>query len=681
MPPPVNPASPAADPLGQVDPRFRAARESSARRRRRGLAVRLIGAGGLVAALAAGLWWGAGLLRSPLPGDDTASAPASQAVPVRTETDASSPAVDDAALMDAFLDIPGDPLRLRFGTGDRGASVTRPRPQELPPGRGQGDVVILRDVMVSSEDRLVTALPSSREDFAIFQAQRRGLAAVGPAGDDTTTTPDGEVLVAVASASPEAAQTRAHPRTATEAAAYVTGAGGRIGHGRLQMRPAAARAPLTEDAILRIASPRALVDILRGAGLSADEGRTVARAAAGILGLEAPEPGQVIALRILRPEPGSDAPARFAQLALYSGDGYVGAMAREDGQPEARSPTGPPPATDGAGDEQVAPPGFTAAADPWLGENLLAMAAAGPEGATGPARFRIIDAFYSAAMRHRLPTGLVGEIIMLLSEAHDLDAEAAPGDRMTLVRSAEPPDAAEATLGQVLYVAIEGNGVDIRCYVYQPAPGRPHSCFGARRGGAAGLPAAAADSLETGLSDETAVEQLVDRIIVIESAGVADARNPLSTATGLGQFIESTWIRMMRTYRPDLYTSLPRDELLGLRTDPAISRAMVVALAREGEAYLRARGHQITAGRLYLSHFLGMEGAHLVLTQPADAMLEAVLGPAVIRANPFLTDRDVAYIVAWAEDRMRGAGRGLATREPAGLVALRGIVDGLLRDG
>ena len=37
---------------------------------------------------------------------------------------------------------------------------------------------------------------------------------------------------------------------------------------------------------------------------------------------------------------------------------------------------------------------------------------------------------------------------------------------------------------------------------------------------------------------------------------------------------------------------------------------MVRNLAREGEAYLRARGHQITAGRLYLCHFLGMEGAH-----------------------------------------------------------------------
>ena len=90
----------------------------------------------------------------------------------------------------------------------------------------------------------------------------------------------------------------------------------------------------------------------------------------------------------------------------------------------------------------------------------------------------------------------------------------------------------------------------------------------------------------------------------------------------------------MNTYRPDLARSLSREELLALRFDPTISREMVRNLAREGEAYLKARGHQITAGRLYLCHFLGMEGAHVVLSSPGDAMLVNVLGSSVIQANP-----------------------------------------------
>ena len=79
---------------------------------------------------------------------------------------------------------------------------------------------------------------------------------------------------------------------------------------------------------------------------------------------------------------------------------------------------------------------------------------------------------------------------------------------------------------------------------------------------------------------------------------------------------------------------------------------MVRNLAREGEAYLRARGHQITAGRLYLCHFLGMEGAHQVLAAPGSAQLSAVLGSAVIQANPFLTGKTASYVVDWAERKM-----------------------------
>jgi murein DD-endopeptidase MepM/ murein hydrolase activator NlpD len=155
-------------------------------------------------------------------------------------------------------------------------------------------------------------------------------------------------------------------------------------------------------------------------------------------------------------------------------------------------------------------------------------------------------------------------------------------------------------------------------------------------------------------SDGSAVEMLTDRIIRVESGGSARAKNPLSSATGLGQFISSTWIRMMNTYRPDLARTLSRDELLALRFDPTISREMVRNLAREGEAYLRARGHQITAGRLYLCHFLGMEGAHLVLSTSGRTMLIDVLGSSVISANPFLTGKNVDYVMNWAERKMRG---------------------------
>ncbi|MEM9435600.1 MAG: peptidoglycan DD-metalloendopeptidase family protein [Pseudomonadota bacterium] len=149
-----------------------------------------------------------------------------------------------------------------------------------------------------------------------------------------------------------------------------------------------------------------------------------------------------------------------------------------------------------------------------------------------------------------------------------------------------------------------------------------------------------------------AVEALVAQIIRVESAGDARAKNPLSTATGLGQFIESTWLRMMRTYRPDLVATLSRAELLELRFDPALSRAMVTNLARENESFLRARGHAITPGRLYLAHFLGPAGASTALAANPDATVLDVMGASVVNANPFLRGKTVQWMTNWSDRKM-----------------------------
>ncbi|MCV0395829.1 MAG: peptidoglycan DD-metalloendopeptidase family protein [Rhizobiaceae bacterium] len=181
----------------------------------------------------------------------------------------------------------------------------------------------------------------------------------------------------------------------------------------------------------------------------------------------------------------------------------------------------------------------------------------------------------------------------------------------------------------------------------------PHLHFELYQGGQAINPLASAVA---GISDGSAVETLVNRIIRVESAGNARAKNPLSSATGLGQFIESTWIRMMRTYRPELASSLSRADLLELRFDPTISREMVANLARESEAKLRAYGHDITAGRLYLAHFLGVDGANRVLSSAAGSPIETVVDAGVVPANPFLKGMTAGDIINWAERKMRTKG-------------------------
>ncbi|MCQ0990454.1 peptidoglycan DD-metalloendopeptidase family protein [Jiella marina] len=176
-------------------------------------------------------------------------------------------------------------------------------------------------------------------------------------------------------------------------------------------------------------------------------------------------------------------------------------------------------------------------------------------------------------------------------------------------------------------------------------------------------PKTAAEAVPSAATGHGAVDQLVGWIIRVESAGNPRAKNSRSSATGLGQFISSTWLRMMRTYRPDLATSLSRAELLDLRYDPTLSREMVRNLAREGEAYLVRRDHKITAGRLYLAHFLGMEGASTVLSADPDRPLVDVVGAGVISANPFLAGKSVRYVVEWAERKMSRSRRATAKRK------------------
>ena len=150
------------------------------------------------------------------------------------------------------------------------------------------------------------------------------------------------------------------------------------------------------------------------------------------------------------------------------------------------------------------------------------------------------------------------------------------------------------------------------------------------------------------------IDKLIARIIHVESAGKPRAKNPRSTATGLGQFIDSTWLRMMRSYRPDLVRSMSRRQLLDLRFEPTMAREMVYRLASENRATLRRAGLPATAGNLYLCHFLGPGGAVSVLRANPHTPLVNIVGRGVINANPFLRGNDAGWVVRWAARKMNG---------------------------
>jgi hypothetical protein len=148
---------------------------------------------------------------------------------------------------------------------------------------------------------------------------------------------------------------------------------------------------------------------------------------------------------------------------------------------------------------------------------------------------------------------------------------------------------------------------------------------------------------------------LVDSIIGVESGGNPNATNPRSSASGLGQFIDSTWLATIKQSRPDLAQGKTDAELLALKTDPQLSREMTEAYANQNQAILQKNGLPVTPGTTYLAHFAGPGGAVKVLQADPNAMAGDVLGAAVVKANPFLANMTARDLQAWADKKMGGS--------------------------
>jgi hypothetical protein len=145
---------------------------------------------------------------------------------------------------------------------------------------------------------------------------------------------------------------------------------------------------------------------------------------------------------------------------------------------------------------------------------------------------------------------------------------------------------------------------------------------------------------------------LSDSIISVESGGDPNATNPNSSASGPGQFLDSTWLATIKAHRPDLAQGQSDADLLALKTDPVIAKQMVDAYASDNQGILAKNGLPVTPGTTYLAHFAGPQGAVKVLQADPNAPVGDILGPAVVKANPFLKGMTAQGLQAWAAKKM-----------------------------
>src|SRR6476659_5197547 len=80
---------------------------------------------------------------------------------------------------------------------------------------------------------------------------------------------------------------------------------------------------------------------------------------------------------------------------------------------------------------------------------------------------------------------------------------------------------------------------------------------------------------------ETAIDAIVDQIIKVESNGDPNLKNKRSSAVGLGQFLNETWLDLIRTHRPDLAREHSEGEILELRQDANIAREITVRFTEQ----------------------------------------------------------------------------------------------------
>ena len=177
-----------------------------------------------------------------------------------------------------------------------------------------------------------------------------------------------------------------------------------------------------------------------------------------------------------------------------------------------------------------------------------------------------------------------------------------------------------------------------------------------------------------------------------ESAMNPSARAPTSSAAGLFQFIEQTWLGTVKAhgakhgygqYADLIYRGgdgrwrvegAARNVVLDLRFDPQAASTMAAELTASNAAYLRGRsGREPGAGDLYAAHFLGPAGA----AQLMDAMdrrpgsSAASLFPEAAAANRSIFYRDgrPATVAEVHANLQRSAGDGAPASAAGGTTA------------
>jgi hypothetical protein len=141
------------------------------------------------------------------------------------------------------------------------------------------------------------------------------------------------------------------------------------------------------------------------------------------------------------------------------------------------------------------------------------------------------------------------------------------------------------------------------------------------------------------------IDQFLDRLMWAESNGQAEARNPRSSAYGPYQFIESTFLYVVKRYFGEEVVTLSDEDILRLRSNFAFSRRAALAYTKENAATLREQDVPPTHANLRLAFLVGPSAAVKLLKAGTEERVADLLSAQAVAANPFLANMSVADLL------------------------------------
>lgn len=112
-------------------------------------------------------------------------------------------------------------------------------------------------------------------------------------------------------------------------------------------------------------------------------------------------------------------------------------------------------------------------------------------------------------------------------------------------------------------------------------------------------------------------------------------KNPYSTADGVGQFTQGTWLKVVKNdpQFADEIKGKSDAELLAMRHDPGVANRAILSYAQSNASELGSKGLPVNAATVGLAHGYGAGGAENLLRADPNTKVDTIIGAQTAKNN------------------------------------------------